>query len=288
MESTEHSQGDHAQTQWEELVSSTFDRPVPKAPAVADKLAEPPKPASIRHNKWPWMVLAALILSIAAVCIVPWFWQAETDAAIPAELLVCKEALDQWQALDCYKITGTFYRYGNSTGATQWNEQYWVCGENWVMFNSAYKHLTFSSIPRPAGYMYRDGNYYITYSDTDPTWSPYDTEQEDNRLEIWPMTFSWDACELIYTGTTREDYATIVRFSVIDRTKETALVCNVEFQMALSGKLKSVAVIQTRSDGVIAKDVYLLSSSDAVGVTEYVTKQPLVELTDTVLPEASE
>ena len=104
--------GHTEQSQWEALVESTFDRPTPKAPVATKKAAEQLKKTAFRCKKWFWAMLATLILVIAAVCVVPSFLKADKDATCPDELLVCKEALNQWQELDSYKITGTFYRYG--------------------------------------------------------------------------------------------------------------------------------------------------------------------------------
>ena len=263
--------GHTEQLQWEALVESTFDRPAPKAPVVTEKAEAQPKKTALRRKKWPWVVLAALILVIAAVCIVPSFLKDDEGAAFPDELLVCKEALDQWQELDSYKITGTFYRYGtSSTVGTQWNQQYWVSGEDWVMLNSAYKQVISSSILPPAGYMYRDGEFYLSYSDTNPVW--IHMKRENSDLGIWPMTFSWDTCEFVYLGTIQESNATMIRFAVIDRSQEATSVSNVDF-MILRGKLQTVTVIQTQPNGTIAKDIYMLSSSDADVIDEYIANQ---------------
>lgn len=282
-----HSTNRNEQSQWEQLVESTFERPVPKVPVMRKK-SLPKMP------KWLPIGAAAVLVIIFAVGILLTLPETEAPAQpqlhIPQELLACKDALDQWQALDSYKITGTFTRYGSAVkSATEWHEQYWVSGEEWVMFNSAYKQvLTSSSHMPPAGYMYRDGKRYIAYSDTDPAWSPEpETDREDNSLGLWPMTFRWDTCELVYINTIHEDYANTVRFAVIDRTEETPSVYHVEFQMKLGGTLNSIAVIQSRSNGTIAKDSYILSSTDAETIAEYIADQPLLEMTDAQLPEIS-
>jgi hypothetical protein len=271
----EHSKNQHEQSQWEQLVESTFERPVPKVPVMRKKSLP-------KIPKWLPIGAVAVLVVIFAIGILLTLPNSEEQQPtletppepryeIPQELLVCKDALDQWQALDSYKITGTFTRYGSAVKVTtDWHEQYWVSGEDWVMFNSAYKQVISSSILPPAGYMYRDGEFYTSHSDTNPLWIHMKRESTD--LEIWPMTFSWDTCEFVYLGTIQESNATMVRFAVIDRSQEATSVSNVEF-MILRGKLQTVTVIQTQQNGTIAKDVYMLSSSDADVIEEYIATQ---------------
>lgn len=266
------------QSRWEQLVDSTFEHPLPKVRIPQQK--SPPKPP-----KWLWIIAVAALVIVAVAGILLTLPEAEERKEIPQELLTCKEALDQWQSLDSYKITGTFYRYGSSsTIGTQWHQQYWVSGEDWVMFNDAYRQVISSSLVLPVGYMYRDGEFYTSHSDTDPLWIHMKREATD--LDIWPMTFRWDTCELVHLVTIQESNATTIRFAVIDRSQEVTSVSNVEF-MILRGKLQSVTVIQTRPGDIITKDVYMLYSSDADEIAEYIATQVIRDPSDVdiVIPD---
>lgn len=146
------------------------------------------------------------------------------------------------------------------------------------MFNDAYRQvISSSSLVLPVGYMYRDGEFYTSHSDTDPLWIHMKREATD--LDIWPMTFRWDTCELVHLVTIQESNATTIRFAVIDRSQEVTSVSNVEF-MILRGKLQSVTVIQTRPGGIITKDVYMLYSSDADEIAEYIATQVIRDPSD--------
>ena len=260
---------------WDHLVIDTFEWTAATQPAQKDKMR-------FFRNIWFWcscaLAILALVLAFFPTADNP---QSPAGYPFPEELTICREALEQWQVLDSYKITAKIYRYPDSGGSTQWNEQYWVSGEDLVLIN--YAQSTLSS--KAAGYMYRNGIHYTTTSPNNPLWIAQPV-WEPTLVKIWPMVFDWDDYELIYMGTTKTDYDSVVNFTAVDRSpEEVYTVYHLQFQLTLSGKLHSITVIQVRANDVIAKDVYYLSSSNADQIAQFIADQQEITFSDGYVPE---
>lgn len=279
MKFSEHTQSSVKQTQWEELVENTFDGPASQTPAEEEKAVAPahPEKSSPAPRKWIWAVLAALVVVvIATVCILPTVLDA-ADTSIPEELIPCKQALDEWQALDNCKITCHIQRYTGS--ATSWYEEYWISGEDWILLHTdVYSSLS----SHPVGYMYRDGQLYLSYNPSGDkyTWLPHESETAP-ELELWPLTFSWKDCELLYQQTAESGSSQTISFSVVDKNSSPVSPYHVQFQLGPTGRLQSVTVVQVRADMTVAMDTYLLSRSNDDAVAQYIEGQFVGKILDT-------
>lgn len=269
---------------WNQWVGSTFEW---TPPARAEHKAQ-----RFFKSIWFWSTCAACAV-IAVLCVIlftkppaPDNTPTEIEPTFPQELQVCKDALDAWQALDSYQIETSAYRYYNSKDLKdllQWTETYWAHGENWVYMNHAERQMT-SSVLLPAAYMYRDSNLYRSFSSDEPVWSVYAQNPETTSIGLWPMTFQWDAHELMYLDTTRFGDCDVVRFAVIDRSKEgQTTITEVQCNLNLSGSLNNVTVIRS-TNNTLYMDVYKLVATDADQISQFIADQIIFEVSRPVLP----
>lgn len=277
---------------WNRWVGSSFEQMPPAQ--------EKRKAQRFFNSIWFWSTCAACAV-IGVLCVmlfanppVPDSAPAENapvqeDPTIPEQLQICKDALDAWQALDSYQIEATAYRYYNSkdlNALSQWTTAYWVDGENWVYMNHDERQLSSSAL-LPLSYMYRDGNLYKSFSADVPTWTVYSEKPESVSIGMWPMTFQWDAQELMHLDTTRSGSCDVVRFAVIDRSEwGQTTVIEVRCNLTLSGILNSITVIQSTSSALYM-NVYELVSTDADEISQFIADQITdenIQLTDPVLP----
>lgn len=271
---------------WDQLVGGSFEWASTAQPVKQDKKL-------FSRNIWFWCTCAAVVVIgvlIVLLLTTPTKPADNSPAAkvptFPQELLVCKEALDQWQALDSYQIETTAYRYYNSKdlkNLSQWTETCWADGENWVYTNYAEKQMA-SSVLLPAAYMYRDGNLYRSFSAEEPIWTVFKPSTENLSIGYWPMIFDWDAHELMHLETTCFGDCDIVRFAVIDRSQEGQIsLTEVQCNLTLSGSLNSITVIRS-TNNTLYMDVYRLVSTDAIQISQFIADQNIAEISQPALP----
>ncbi|MBE6976260.1 MAG: helix-turn-helix transcriptional regulator [Ruminococcaceae bacterium] len=265
---------------WNQWISGSFDwAPAPQP--------QSDKKRTFYQNFWFWTTCAATIIAVVLLLLpLPKSPQptslpeeSVTVPSFPEELVVCREALDEWQALDSYMITVTLNRLSSSSNTPQSTEQYWVSENNWVFLN--YASSSFST--KGAGHMFRDGNLYTTSNANNPIWTLEKENLEAASLGLWPMVFDWDKFELRHLETTKSNSDTMVRCSAKSREGITT-VYELQFRISSSGKLQKLTVIQTKLDGIITKDIYTLSSSDAEEIAQYISDQREISFSGGFIP----
>lgn len=265
-------------SRWEQKIQDTFEW---HSPAQPDKPAKQPFFKSV----WFWttcvacVVIATLWVLLPASSPVPTPETPATNNAvsIPEELEICQEALDKWQKLDACKILQSFTRYGDRSAVLESAEyvEYWQSGDNWIRITN------FGSYSR--GRLYRNGNLYKGTGDENGLiWLPEEATLTQQPY-VWPISFTWDDCDLIYKKTSKNPDETHILFSVVVTDTEhpfyTSSPYYVCFTFDKSKQLESISVATVSSDAEssisAAVSTYQLVSEDADAITQFINSQIL-------------
>ena len=191
--------------------------------------------------------------------------------AIPEELLVCREALDKWQAHDIYNMEHTIQYQMNPTNGNDSliYHLYYVHKYDWLHLCSDLKNPESTD---HRSYMYWDGKLFVTDNLLDPIW----TDTYNDHLpapQPWPMTFNWEDCELYHQKTIRYNYGTQIRFLIIDRSENTPAVYEVEFAMDNFKNLYYIEVTSFDAEKKICTETYVMVTTDSKEIQDAIISQ---------------
>ena len=173
---------------WDSRLLDTFERQSSGQPDVSTK-------QPFFKSVWFWTTCVALIvIAILSIALIQPFLPAATETDIPSQLLICKEALDQWQAQEALQLLHITEIPDVETPFTSYcfYEDDWMqlCWDPQNPYSTA--HLSF---------MRRDGQLFISNNAVDVIhWTPTNLEYSDTP-KPWPITFSWQNCKLYYLDT---------------------------------------------------------------------------------------
>lgn len=275
MEHSAKEQHGTEQNQWDSLLNSTFG----VEEHAQDKQCESaPSPAEmpLQRKKWLWPgICVFLVVVLAVVCCLPYL--TPRDNTFPPELEICREKLARWQNLQGYQITCSMKRY-NADDCTEWEEKYWNDGKNWLLIHTFNEK---SGEQKRTGYLVFDEKTYYYAGGETMLWQRRDIKIPVT-LELWPMIFSWEDCELTFRSERREEANQVISFSVKDRDTNRVYSDKspyyVEFTLDHKDNLVSVKLIYLRENGFIAEDNYNLTGTDFQEISEFIQSQDILAL----------
>ena len=260
---------------WDSRLRDSFEWTPPEQPKTTTK-------TPFFKSIWFWSTCAACVV-IAVLCALLVFPPApETEppavnstTSIPEELEACKSALDKWQKLDAYQIISEYTRYGDSSTALESAEytEYWQSGDNWI------KIINFGSYSR--GQLYLTGQLHQGTGDENGLiWVPA-KEELTQQPYVWPMSFNWEDCNLIYKKTSKNPDETHIFFSVVVTNPEHPYYASSPYHVCFTFDKRnqlesiSVAMVSSNADSSISATVntYRLVSEDADAIAQYIDAQ---------------
>lgn len=263
---------------WNQLVGSTFEWVAPAQPV---QQAEP----SLFRNIWFWCTCAGVIvigILLTFLLTKPPVPEIETpiveEPTIPEELLVCKEALDKWQSHDIYYMEHTQqYPSPSITAASlpliyNW---YYVHEEDWMHLSADWNNPDDMNYP---SYMYRDGELLHAPNLKNEKWGPIlhlstTPDPDDYSPTPWPMTFTWENCELYHKKTLRYNYGSRIYCLIIDHTGEVPKTYEVEFALDNFKNLYYIEVITCDHSNQVCVESYVMKNTDPDMIAEAIAHQ---------------
>ena len=259
-------------TLWDSRLQGTFEWQPPAQPKSAAK-------QPFFKSVWFWTTCAACVV-IAVLCALLIFPPApatDNSVSFPKELQVCKDALAKWQAHDVYYMEhATQYQtdppVDNEPLIYNW---YYVHEEDWMWLSADWNNPEFDSY---YSYMYRDGELYCTRNLKNKYWAPMlhlstTTPPDEYTPNPWPMTFNWENCELIYRNTSKYNYGSIIRFTIIDRSGEAPEVYEAEFALDNFKDLYYIQIMTIKDGKKFRLETYTMKNNDPDMIAEAIANQ---------------
>lgn len=290
--------------QWDDLLKDTFggteisvDTDAEEEPTAITPAPETPAKRPLYRCFWFWLILIVLA---AGLGIAAWFFcekGADTEPTTPLDahtqkvLEQCKAGLAQWQAMDSYYVTKSTLFYGDNMNSVP-RGKFLRSGEDFMQ-------ITYWSAGLVSGIIKHDGITYSARAYIDPTtgvldknyWATLEENVATEFLTPWPMSFNWDASEIvniIATGnaaaTADETHYTFVSFSVLrsDSADPFMYPCDVNFTFDVYGNLESVTVVEVEPGEAertsITVITYRLETTDQ-DIAQFIEEAPSQPLT---------
>lgn len=290
--------------EWDDLLKDTFggteisvDTDAEEEPTTITPAPETPAKRPLYRRVWFWLVLIVLA---AGLGIAAWLFlekDAGTEPTTPEDPFMqealdqCKAGLAQWQALESYYMTQTTLLYGDNMGSATQGE-FWRSGDNFMQ-------ISYWPVGLVSGTLKYDGITYSARAYIDPTtgvldknyWATLEENVATEFLTPWPMSFNWDASEIvniIATGnaaaTADETHYTSISFSVLRSGSVDAFMypCDVNFTFDVYGNLQSVTVVEVDPGEAertgISVITYRLEATD-YDIAQFIAEAPSQPLT---------
>lgn len=247
---------------WSQWVENTFEWSAPPQPE-----AETKQPAKSSIWFWTTCIAAALVIVLGVLLLLP-----TPKPDIPEQLQVCKDALAQWQSHDSYYIQQTtFYQLGIFPNHPHLQQRYYVHGEEWM---SLCIDRNMPNSTQYSSYVYHGSNLYYCQNLNTQLWHK-DTKHDPDEFapKPWPMTFTWENCDLIYRSIIQDTQEALINVQIVDRSNETTDVYNVTFYLDKDSHLTCVQITTIQPDQLIRTDLYTLESYDPDVIAEAIINQ---------------
>ena len=245
---------------WSQWVDTTFQWTPPATPTDEEKPRN-------KRSIWFWTTWAAALIAVVlgVLLLIP-----SKNATFPSELQLCKDALDQWQACESYYITqSTQFQLKTNEDSPLIYQWYYVGKTDWMYLSVNWNDPDAAGYPN---YLYRDGQLYSAQNCKNRVWVPSTTNLPSAPLP-WPMTFTWENCELIYLSTFTKSGETLVRFQIIDRSKKVTQIYHATFYFTSQQQLYCIQLTSIESESQVRVDVFTLTSSDPDMIAEAIASQ---------------
>ena len=268
------------QERWNKLLDDAFGSEQPSEPAEEPAALEeipveepttcpeppaPDMPALRNRRLWPVLIAAAALLIVLTGI----FLLLRPEAEIP-ELLMCKDALAQWQSHESYHITEESERFV-SMALRPFKVEHFRHGEDIIQLTDSFFNPSLSSsmLYTMQGLMRKDGQYYelIPNTSDDMTtpdvvvlqWKPT-LFYVENFNYPWPITFQWDDEKILSHNTLYYESGAVDSVMITvkeDRTNRDNSPYNVVFRFAETGELTAVSVQEIATNNHNFTGIYI-------------------------------
>lgn len=261
---------------WNQWVGGTFEwTPPPRR----EQKAKP-----FFKSVWFWSTCVACAV-IGVLCVLLVIGPPTADTVIPDELQICKEALDKWQANENYYVLQDtkIWSQEKHSEDPHFYMHYYIHENDWAYLVQDINNLTSTEYPN---YMYRDGQLFLSHSILVGNWLTWGEDPIPTPTP-WPMTFSWKNCELLHHDTVTTANHTLIRFRLIDNSKEVPEIYEMEFTFDDLQNLTKIQMTTTQTASIARCDIFTLESTDPkqiATVIEGLDQEAEPDIFDTVPP----